>query len=851
MEQIFPEYEKQFSSLWVSTSMGILEKYLTPENIENAPIDELFEIIKDKSHNRLTRAKAISIKEAAADTFGIKIAQDAFSFQLKQLIDSTYAANIQLIRKILQSRGSSLNERSHKCFKSGDAHLYLLLGRKNSFEYGDVASHLYLELDYPALDSVKVQKIWNQLIDKHDMLRAIVLEDGTQEVLRDVAEYPIYISTKCEEIRSKWSDKYYNTETWPMFDIGVTEDKEKTTLHLSFDFLIADWASIWTLLIEFETIYYNKGNGDEKCAISFRNYVLNEMGMKNSSRYRRDKEYWKNRLDIIPEAPVLPMRSNAEKSNKFIRMARKLSAEDWEKIKFFSSQNSVTPTATVLSIFALCIERWSVNKKFSLNLTTLIRNNKYTGIYNTIGDFTSVDVLEIDLSEKIIFADFVKNVNKQIFEDLDHSSYSGIEVIRDLRKRRKNPMLFFPIIFTSSIGLIKNDGMVGKVNNNGISQTPQAFLDCQVMDNEEGLFINWDIRNGIFEEGVIQDIFCTFLTYLKKISESVEFWNQQANVELPEKQMDQRKNVNSTFKEIKMDTLQNLFLKSALEMPKKTAVVDECGEHTYEELLWTAYGIADELQKCSCKAGDYVGIKLNKSFFQIASVLGTLLIGAAFVPIDNDQPEIRADKILEIAKIKCLIGEKEETHKYREKYKWIDKDSVILKKSYDEIVNDNFDDVAYVIFTSGSTGEPKGVVIEQQAVVNTIIDINERFQVKDKDSILALSQLHFDLSVYDIFGMLATGGTIVIPEKVRYKDPSYWLMLVEKWNITVWNSVPAFMEMFVDYLERFYKGEKLSINKILLSGDWIPVKLPEKICRFLKDVRIYSLGGATEASIWK
>lgn len=562
-------------------------------------------------------------------------------------------------------------------FPLTDIQMAYLLGRKNSFEYGDVASHLYLELDYPALDSVKVQKIWNQLIDKHDMLRAIVLEDGTQEVLRDVAEYPIYISTKCEEIRSKWSDKYYNTETWPMFDIGVTEDKEKTTLHLSFDFLIADWASIWTLLIEFETIYYNKGNGDEKCAISFRNYVLNEMGMKNSSRYRRDKEYWKNRLDIIPEAPVLPMRSNAEKSNKFIRMARKLSAEDWEKIKFFSSQNSVTPTATVLSIFALCIERWSVNKKFSLNLTTLIRNNKYTGIYNTIGDFTSVDVLEIDLSEKIIFADFVKNVNKQIFEDLDHSSYSGIEVIRDLRKRRKNPMLFFPIIFTSSIGLIKNDGMVGKVNNNGISQTPQAFLDCQVMDNEEGLFINWDIRNGIFEEGVIQDIFCTFLTYLKKISESVEFWNQQANVELPEKQMDQRKNVNSTFKEIKMDTLQNLFLKSALEMPKKTAVVDECGEHTYEELLWTAYGIADELQKCSCKAGDYVGIKLNKSFFQIASVLGTLLIGAAFVPIDNDQPEIRADKILEIAKIKCLIGEKEETHKYREKYKWIDKDSVI------------------------------------------------------------------------------------------------------------------------------------------------------------------------------
>ena len=87
LEQIFPEYEKQFSSLWLSTSMSILETYLTPKNIADAPIDELFTIIKDKSHNKLTMKKAISIKEAATDTFGIKIAQDAFSFQLKQLID--------------------------------------------------------------------------------------------------------------------------------------------------------------------------------------------------------------------------------------------------------------------------------------------------------------------------------------------------------------------------------------------------------------------------------------------------------------------------------------------------------------------------------------------------------------------------------------------------------------------------------------------------------------------------------------------------------------------------------------------------------------------------------------------
>lgn len=87
LEQIFPEYEKQFSYLWGNTSTGILETYITPDKIANAPVDDLFTLIKDRSHNKLTMEKAISIKEAATNTFGIKIAQDAFSFQLKQLFD--------------------------------------------------------------------------------------------------------------------------------------------------------------------------------------------------------------------------------------------------------------------------------------------------------------------------------------------------------------------------------------------------------------------------------------------------------------------------------------------------------------------------------------------------------------------------------------------------------------------------------------------------------------------------------------------------------------------------------------------------------------------------------------------
>ena len=96
LEQIFPEYERLFSDLWGSTSIGILETYITPDKIANAPIDELFSIIKDKSHNRFTMDKALSIKETATNTFGIKIAQNAFSFQLNQLFERLNMLNQQI-----------------------------------------------------------------------------------------------------------------------------------------------------------------------------------------------------------------------------------------------------------------------------------------------------------------------------------------------------------------------------------------------------------------------------------------------------------------------------------------------------------------------------------------------------------------------------------------------------------------------------------------------------------------------------------------------------------------------------------------------------------------------------------
>ena len=155
-----------------------------------------------------------------------------------------------------------------------------------------------------------------------------------------------------------------------------------------------------------------------------------------------------------------------------------------------------------------------------------------------------------------------------------------------------------------------------------------------------------------------------------------------------------------------------------------------------------------------------------------------------------------------------------------------------------------------MIFTSGSTGTPKGVMIDHRGALNTVLDINARYGITAADAVFGLSSLSFDLSVYDVFGVLGAGGRLVLPAAADARDPEAWLAQLTAAQVTVWNTVPALLQMLVDYLDGAGAPALPPLRTILLSGDWIPVALPARIRRWFGDVAIYSLGGATEASIW-
>lgn len=135
------------------------------------------------------------------------------------------------------------------------------------------------------------------------------------------------------------------------------------------------------------------------------------------------------------------------------------------------------------------------------------------------------------------------------------------------------------------------------------------------------------------------------------------------------------------------------------------------------------------------------------------------------------------------------------------------------------------EDIAYIIYTSGSTGKPKGVIITHHAVTNTIQDINQKYEVNEDDRIIGISSMCFDLSVYDIFGALSTGAMLVMIRDPR--DMQELIRTVERRGITIWNTVPAIMDLALDQVGSHF--EYPSLRLVLHSGDWIPLSLPEKI----------------------
>ncbi len=300
--------------------------------------------------------------------------------------------------------------------------------------------------------------------------------------------------------------------------------------------------------------------------------------------------------------------------------------------------------------------------------------------------------------------------------------------------------------------------------------------------------------------------------------------------------------------------LHELFAQKVALRSQQAAAIARDRTLTYEELYLRSNQVAHRLRKLGARPNQLVAVVMEKGWEQIVAVLGILASGAAYLPVDAALPKERLWYLLENGEVEIVLTQSQ----LNQRLEWpenvrricLDTDELVAESSEALESVQEPEDLAYVIYTSGSTGLPKGVAIAHRGAVNAIAQTNQVFNVTECDRAIAVTALHHDMSVYDIFGILAAGGAIVIPDAAQRLDPAHWTQLMVKERVTIWNSVPPMMEMLLDYAAGRSEVLPECLRWAFLGGDWIPVTLPERLRAIARECRVVSVGGPTETTLW-
>ncbi|WP_018680597.1 non-ribosomal peptide synthetase [Actinokineospora enzanensis] len=758
-------------------------------------------------------------------------------------------------------------------FPLTDIQASYLLGRGSAFAYGGVGCHAYGELRFADLEPERVTAAWQALVERHDMLRAMV-DDGTAmrvlpEAVLSVPAVDVRgrgaeaLDSAVAATRAELDHHVYDPREWPLFGVRVTRGDGGAVLHISVDFLIADYVSIQVLLGEFTRLYHHPAEPLPALDITFRDYLAAERRLRGTRAHERDRAYWWNLIDDLPPAPDLPVRGDRGGDRvRFRRHELTLDRAAYAALRAHAGEHGLSPSTAVLACYAAVIGRWSRKRRFTLNLTLLNRLPLHPQVDRLVGDFTSVVLLDLDSDDSGVsgsFGERAQGVQARLWEHLDHRLVGGVEVLREVARRRGQDAALMPVVFTSALGLGDLDkldepaqeaGALGA----GISQTPQVWIDCQALERDGGLTVNWDVRAGVFPDGVVEDMFAAFGDLVRSLASSAVAWSETTSIPLPERQREVRRAVNDTVYTEPDTLLHDDVVARCLRAPDRPAVLTSDRTVTCGELLGRASAVAAALLERGVRPGDLVGVVMETGWEQPVGVLGALLAGGVYVPVDPTQPAARIATVLTGAGVRYALATKATADLVVEtsggaEVIVVDELAAIDPAAVTRPERDPAD-LAYVIHTSGSTGRPKGVMIAHRAAANTVRDVNRRFGVGPEDRVLGLASLAFDLSVYDLFGPIAAGGALVLPDRDRRGDPSHWVDLLLMHSVTLWNSVPAQLQMLHDYLRVDAGVDLPSLRLAMLSGDWIPVPLPDQARARVPGLELVGMGGATEASIW-
>ncbi|MEM8677443.1 MAG: amino acid adenylation domain-containing protein, partial [Cyanobacteria bacterium P01_G01_bin.67] len=737
------------------------------------------------------------------------------------------------------------------------------------------------------LDISKLQQCLNLLVKHQEVLQtAFLTVDGKPQLkinpdtvinlqaidLRELSQGER--EKRIQQLKTEDARQPFTIDTSPLMRVKLLQiSAEENILLLSVHHIIADGWSLGVLVKKIVGLYkafsppsppslggtrfqsppeLGDLGGNLTHSIQYLDYVAWQREYLQGDVLARQLNYWQDKLQDAPAVSSFPTdygRSNEPPTAEITRF--KINHNTTKTLKQISNQHQATLFMTVLSVLYLLLHRYTGNDDLVIGMP--IANRERAEFENLIGLFANTLALRANLANNPIFSELLTQVRENTLTAYSHQDLPFEQLVDKLELERSlsySPLFqIFLAWETQSNQKLEVEDLTWESLPRDTAPIAKFDMTIFLTETTEGIQGAIEYNSALYKSETIDRLTKHFQNLLNSIASNPT----QPVSEIAYLDDAERKQIIEEFNQTEVDYPQDICLHQLFERqteltPDAIALIYQQQQLTYTELNNRANELANYLQSLGVKAETKIGVMCDRNLEMIIALLAILKAGGCYIPLDPQYPQQRLDYILEDTQLNILLTETEYIANFTrqnitvfnleegEWYSPLRNLSPFSRGVGGDRLPSTPNNLAYIIYTSGSTGKPKGVAITHKSAVTLCHWAKDTFSKAQLSGVLASTSICFDLSVFEIFVTLATGGAVILAENAL-ELPS----LKSSIPITLINTVPsAARELLrIDAIPE-------TVNTVNLAGEALPKDLVDKLYQQQHIKQVYNLYGPSE-----
>ncbi|MEM8721055.1 MAG: amino acid adenylation domain-containing protein [Cyanobacteria bacterium P01_G01_bin.39] len=716
------------------------------------------------------------------------------------------------------------------------------------------------------VDLAAFGKSWQQLVDRHSILRTAFVWDNLAEPLQvvgtaakisliehDWQEIPLLEQQeRLTAFLQKLKTTGFNLNQAPLMRLDSIKMRSQVYQFIwTYHHLLLDGWSV-PLLIKELLEYYQSFTQDLPLSLTtafpYKNYIA---WLKQQDR-EQALSYWQQELQGFNSPTPLEIATDIvrrENSDcRYLHIDVQLSAETTYKLEFLAREYQLTLNTLIQAAWGILLHRYSGDSDLVFGATTSGRPPTLAHSQAIIGLFINTLPVRVKIDSQQSLIGWLKQLQAKQIARQEHEYISLIDIHRVSDLPKDTPLFNSIVVFENyPVSSLKQSLDVLDLRNVQTSEQTNYPLTLYAAVNSQ-LSLKLLYNEQLFSDRAIAKLLEQLKTLLQTIASNPK--QKVGELDILTKLDKKFLTPNSTATSYPRSCWHQLFEAKVAQIQEKNAVIADDDTLTYSELNEQANQLAHYLQLKNVTTGSLVGIYLERDSKLLISLLAVLKAGAAYVPLDPNYPRERVSYIIARAGISHLVIKQNiESNTFNSDRNL----SVINLETEREIIQqqsrENLDlsitpqNLAYVIYTSGSTGKPKGVAVQHDSLVNFLYSMKEQPGITKSDRLLAITTISFDIAALELYLPLLAGATVIIAPSDIINSNQTLAERIEQHQITIMQATPITWRMLL--ADNWLGNKEL---KILSGGEALKPQLAQQL--LTKGKEVWNLYGPTETTIW-